>query len=397
MRVELRHVLPGAPPADGGQPELRERLRAEIEAGGPITFARFMSRALYEPGLGYYATSADRPARSGDFLTAPELHPVFGHALAGQLDQLWQHLGTPPAFTLREYGAGRGALVSAVVEGLRRRDSALLGRLCYQPIDLPAQLAQVRQRLTTDRAADIVDGTASDQPFSGCVIANEYLDALPVQRVVMDAGRLREIHIDWRAGEFVEVAGDLSDARISNWFEQRAISLAEGQRAEVNLAMLDWLSSLAEQLERGFVLIFDYGATGSELYGPERAGGTLRAYRGQHVSSDALADVGRRDITAHIDLDALEAGATAAGFDVIGRTRQAEFLLGAGLDEAYAAAREESDGDWPAALELRSAVRRLLDPRGMGGFAVVVLGRNVAQGVQLRGLERPAAAPAARA
>jgi SAM-dependent MidA family methyltransferase len=140
--------------------------------------------------------------------------------------------------------------------------------------------------------------------------------------------------------------------------------------------MLDWLAEVSRDLERGYVLIFDYGLAAADLYGPDRATGTMRAFRGQHVSSDVLGSVGHQDITAHVDLDALEDGARAVGLEVIARTRQAQFLLGNGLDEVYRALRDAAEADWDSALTLRAAVARLLDPQGMGGFAVEILGRD---------------------
>ena len=364
MQLEWHRSAVTPPAEDAGVPELVELIRAEIEAEGPISFARFMQRALYEPGLGYYATSPDRPTRAGDFLTAPELHPIFGHAVARQVDRIWRRTGQPESFVLREYGAGTGALGRAITEGLWLIRSPLAERLRYEPIEIEGRLA-VR--------ADI------SAPLVGCVLANEFLDALPVHRVTKQSGRLLELYVDWRDGAFVEHPGELSDARLASWFNDAGIELAEGQRAEVNLAMLDWLAEIERILERGAVLIFDYGAGATELYSHDRMSGTLRAFREQQVSSDVLGGVGRRDITAHVDLDALERGARAAGLDVLGRTRQAEFLLGAGLEDAYAAARAEADDDWDAALTLRSAVRRLLDPRALGGYAAVILGRGLEQ------------------
>ena len=141
--------------------------------------------------------------------------------------------------------------------------------------------------------------------------------------------------------------------------------------------MLEWLAQIGRDLERGYVLIFDYGTPAAELYGPGRNSGTLRAFRGQHVSGDPYAGVGHQDLTAHVDLDALELGARHAGLDVIGRTRQAEFLIGSGLEKVYAELRESADQDWQAATTLRAAVVRLLDPRALGGYWVEILGREV--------------------
>lgn len=376
MRVEPVRTPITAPPADdAGEPRLIELIRAEIEASGPITFARFMERALYEPDLGYYVTRVDRTTRAGDFLTAPELHPIFGHALARQLDEMWRRLGEPERFVLREYGAGTGALHSAIVDGLTRIESGLVERLDYQPVENAARQAMV------DRPAG---------PLVGCVVANEFLDALPVHRVVgQEDGRLAELLVGWSDGRFMEVVGGPADTRLSAWFDRRGLALHPGRIAEVNLTMLDWLGDIGRDLERGWALILDYGASAAELYEgdhPERAAGTLRAFRGQHVSSDVLGGVGHQDLTAHVDLDALADGARDCGLVVLGRVRQAEFLLGCGLDEAYVAARAEADNDWDSALNLRAAVRRLLDPQALGGYAAAVLGKGVERDPPLRGL-----------
>lgn len=346
MRVEpIRSPLAAPPADDPGEPRLVEAILDEIDERGPITFARFMERALYEPGLGYYATSRERTTRTGDFLTAPELHPIFGQTIARAVEQMRQRLGSPTDFTVREYGAGRGTLGDALPEALT-----------YEPVEF--------------------DTPRPNAPFVGVVLANEFLDALPVHRVVGRAGGLRELKVGRSEGRLIEVETQLSDSRLAEWFDRRQIQLADGQIAEVSLAMLDWLVEIGRDLERGYVLIFDYGLPAAELHAAERLTGTLRAFRGQHVSSDVIGAVGHQDITAHVDLDALEDGARQAGLEVIQRTRQAEFLLANGFEQVYAEARKTADEDWDAAALLRSAVTRLLDPRGMGGFAVRILGRN---------------------
>jgi SAM-dependent MidA family methyltransferase len=194
--------------------------------------------------------------------------------------------------------------------------------------------------------------------------------------VIKMNGVLREVHVDVRDGGFVEVAGPLTDDRLATWFSEAGVELAEGQRAEVNLALLEWVAHLAMDLERGYVLVLDYGASARDLYGPTRPNGTIRAFQGQMVSSDVLSDVGERDITSHVDFDALERQALASGFQVAGRRRSNEFLLAAGLDETYQQARAETANDWDEALMLRSAVQRLLDPNALGGYLVDVLAKD---------------------
>jgi SAM-dependent MidA family methyltransferase len=250
----------------------------------------------------------------------------------------------------------------AIVDGLVRMGSDLAGQTDYQPIENPARQPE------------------SEKPSGrmvGVVLANEFVDALPVHRVISRDGALRELKVGWFDGRFVEAEGDLSDERLAGWFETRQIELADGQRADVNVQMLEWLAQVSRDLERGYVLVFDYGAPAAALYGPERSSGTLRAFRGNHVSSDVLGGVGHQDLTTHVDLDALELGASHVDLDVVDRTRQAEFLIANGLQEVYAELRAVADQDWDAATSLRAAVTRLLDTQALGGYWVVTLGRDV--------------------
>ena len=385
MEIERRRQAVEPPPSDDpGEARLLELLRDEIECEGPLTFARFMQRALYEPDLGYYAVSVTRPSRSGDFVTAPEMHPIFGYTLARGLHEMWQRLGEPETFVLREYGAGRGALALSLLEGLRRLGSPLLERLRYEPLDLPAQLGALQDGL---RAAGLQHLMApAEGALVGCVLANEYLDALPVHRLVMRDGRLRELYVGWEGGRLVELAGELSSPDLAEWFAAAGVELAEGQRGEARLAMLAWLREVGEALERGYVLVLDYGGEPAELYGPTRPQGTLRAFRGQHVGADVLSGVGRQDLTATVDLGALGRGARAAGLEWLDRTSQAEFLIGCGLEEVLARERQRVADSWAELAALRSSVVRLLDPRALGGYAAVVMGRGVEPAPPLGGL-----------
>jgi SAM-dependent MidA family methyltransferase len=343
------------PDDDAGEPRLIELINREIGSAGPVTFARFMQHALYEPDLGYYAARSDRPTREGDFLTAPELHPIFGEAVAAQLDEMRVRLGEPTKFTVREYGAGRGTL-----------GQALPARMHYEPLEFadPAPAA----------------------PMTGCIVANELLDALPVHRVIRTTEGLRELYVGWRDGHFVEQADELSDRALESWFADRGIVLQAGQRAEVNLAMLDWLAALPAQLHRGYVLIIDYTLPAAELYDPARQAGTLRAFRAHHVSSNFLGGVGRQDLTATVDIDMLERTARRVGLEVLGKTCQAHFLMGCRLEALMESWRERLGEDMQAQLLLRSAVRRLLDPRALGGYSVLVLGKDVPPEPPLSGL-----------
>jgi len=391
MRIEWRRDEPttAAAAEDGGGTQLASSIRAEIAARGPITFARFMELALYDPSAGYYTLATTRPTSLGDFVTAPELNPIFGRTLAGQIDEMWRRLEFPDDFRVREYGAGTGALFVSIVHGLARLGSALADVIRYEPIDFARQRAEIVDRLTQlGRQSQLVPLSESNSKVTGVVLANEYLDALPVHRVIKLNGELREIHVDWRDEAFTEVAGPLTDDRLATWFADAKVELAEGQRAEVNLAMLKWLRTLGQQMARGFVIAIDYGHAAAELYdAARRPTGTIRSFAAQRVSSDVLSEPGSRDITSSVDFDAFEREARACGFEVVGRRKSNEFLIASGLDETYAQARAETADDRDAALNLRSAIQRLLDPNALGGYLVSILAKDAPVDPALRGFQ----------
>jgi SAM-dependent MidA family methyltransferase len=368
----------------GAEPELVERLRAEIESSGPITFARFMERALYEPDLGYYRSAVARPGRDGDFLTAPETHPIFGRAVARQLDELWRILDRPDPFVVRERGAGTGALAAALLAGLAADGSELRDALRYEPVEVDdRRLSEIEARLGPG-ARDVLRQPSRDAIVGG-VLANEVLDALPVHRVVRRGNDLREILVDWRDDRFVGLEGDPSTPALAARLAAEGIELADGQRAEINLALDDWIDDAASGLHTGLLLLIDYGHPAAELYGPRRMDGTLRAYVRHRVHDEVLANVGRQDLTAHVDVTAVERAAARAGLEPVGITTQAEFLVGLGVGDMLAAVQADPATTLESYLELRSALGRLLDPAATGAFRVMGFGRGMPPGVELQG------------
>ncbi|MBX3028587.1 MAG: SAM-dependent methyltransferase [Chloroflexi bacterium] len=328
-----------------------------------------MERALTEPGLGYYATSADRPTRAGDFLTAPELHPFFGRCIARWLDRTWTSMGRPQRFAVREHGAGRGTLASTSLEGLRAEGSGSADLVEWQPVDVPGRHPE--------------PGTG---PFTGVVLANEYLDALPVHRLVQRDGVLRECFVTWRDGAFAWVEGAPSRPDLDASIRRAGVTLAEGQLVEVRPTVGAWLRALAAELRHGVLLVIDYGHPAVELYGPRRMGGSLVTYRGHTAADDPLRWVGQQDITTHVDLSDLDHHARAAGLTPLGRTTQARFLAALGLGELLADLGRRPDTEIPAYLAARAAVARLLDPRHLGGFAVVAYGIGMPADATLPGV-----------
>jgi len=368
-------------------------IRAEIARRGPIPFVDFMALALGHPEGGYYTGAATRPTRAGDFLTAAELHPIFGAALARQVAEAWERLGQPSPFTLVEYGAGAGTLALAILAGLRDDGSPLADALAHAPVELNRhRMAELRARAAAV-GLPIVDAAGLDAaPTAGVVLANEFLDALPVHIVEVREGRPREVHVGIGCdGAFEDVFGELSDDALATRLEAlgaAGIALAEGQRLEIRPAVEGWAREAGRRLAAGLVLVLDYGAPAADLYGPRRPAGTLMTYRGHVAESDPGApylDIGERDITAHVDTTVLGAALAAAGLDLLGETSQAELLVGCGLEELVQQ-RQSALATASEALELRSAVMRLLDPRHLGGFRAVLAGRGVAAEPPLRGL-----------
>ena len=389
-----RDPLPD-PAAVGEDEILVERLRHEIRESGPITFARFMDRALYEPDHGYYRRPDPGPGRRGDFLTAPEAHPIFGAVLGRLVEQAWEALGRPDPFTVTEPGAGTGALAAGLLGGLRDLGSPLLGAIRYRPIEVePARLRAVRERLDASGLGDTLSPPAFGAGGeTGAVIANEVVDALPVHRVVGRpgvTGGLAELLVAVDdAGAFVFRESAPTTPLLAGRLAAEGVTLAEGQVTEICLALDDWLAETTKHLERGVVVLVDYGDEPAALHDPaRRPTGTLRAFAAHAVGADPFRHVGRQDLTATVDLAAVRGAAARAGLEPIGETSQAELVATLGTGELTQASLHREGSGLQDALELRSALARLLDPRGMGAFRVLAFGRGLPRGTRLAGLER---------
>ena len=379
-------------------PELVARIAAEIERDGPMTFARFMELALYDPSGGYYRADAARPGRAGDFLTAPEASPIFGRTLARHVADLWIALGRPDPMTVVEHGAGTGALALGLLEGVRRMAGGLAEALRYHPIEVdPRRLERLHDRLA---AAGLVDGLALDGggPIAGLVLANEVLDALPTHRVVARDGELREVHVGVEGGAFVDVELGPSTPELAGRLAAEAVTLGDGQQAEICLALDPWIAAAATTLRQGELLLIDYGHPAAELYDPgRRPRGTLMAYVRHVAREDPYAAIGRQDLTAHVDVTAVERAASRAGLEHIATTTQGRFLAGLGAGEILVEMQEQgADGAAKAFgryLEARASLVRMIDPAAMGRFRVMAFGRGLDPGATLRGLAPDGTAP----
>jgi len=396
--VDLKRV-PGPPEDVPSDPELVEAIRDEIRRDGPMTFARFMEIALYDPARGYYRSPEARPGRAGDFLTAPEASPIFGRTVARFAAGVHAALGSPARFPVREHGAGEGALAAPLIEGLLRGDVATSARPPRQVRYLVDEVDERRVATARERLAalGLPPGAATleaddGRPIEGLVIANEVLDALPTHRVIQRGGTLREVRVGLdKSAAFVDVEADPSTPDLAARLAADSVTLADGQRAEICLATDAWVGGAAAGLTRGVLLLIDYGHPAGELYDPKRrAAGTLATYRGHRVGDDPYQSVGRQDLTAHVDVTAVRRAAEAAGLTHLATTTQDTFLARLGIGDLLVAEQTRPGVTMQAYLETRSALVRMIDPGAMGRFRVLAFGRGLPDDVGIPGL-RPVA------
>lgn len=372
LRPDIRREAPADLSDVGEDAALATRIRDEIRGRGPMPFARFMELALYDAAGGYYRSGAARPGRGGDFVTAPELHPIFGELLARAVVQAWDVLGRPEPFVVVEHGAGEGALAVPLL-------GALPASIRYRPIEVDERrLERLRDRLVGAGLADRLDDPTVEVPFDGVVVANEVLDALPVHRIRRYGGELRELAVDLAPDDaFVEVEIPSSTPALAERLVAEGIELADRQTAEICLALDGWIAAASAPLRRGLLVLIDYGAPAVELYDSvRRHDGTLRAYVRQQVHDDPYRFVGRQDLTAHVDVTAVERAAQAAGLTTLGITTQAEALMGLGIEDRLREIQADPATTFEAYALLRSTLMRLLDPAAMGKFRVMVFGRG---------------------
>lgn len=329
-------------------------LRRRIEVGSPITFADFMQTALYGPGVGYYA-SGEAFGPLGDFYTAPMTHPAFGALMASQLAQMWRTLGCPTPFWIIESASGNGRLAADVQASAGTRDPAFASALRYVTVDVAGASANVHSTGLPLRADH------------GVVLANELLDAMPVHRVTIVDGMLRELRVGIDAGgAFVDVPSEPTQG-LAERLQAVGVELGEGHIAEVNLGLDTWIAEATASIGCGYVMLIDYGHEAIDYYDTSRARGTLRCYYRHTMNMSPYQHIGRQDISVHVELTSLRRAAATAGLTETGTTTQADFLRGLGFDSLHASAPSGES----------HALEALVDPHGMGGFRVLAFGKNV--------------------
>ncbi|MEG3935414.1 MULTISPECIES: class I SAM-dependent methyltransferase [unclassified Microcoleus] len=380
-----------------------------------ITFAEYMDLALYHPQHGYY--NSDRPSigKQGDFITSSHWGADFSEVLADQFVEMWEFLVSgaleedrPFNFAIVEMGAGRGNFAENVLQYLQRQHPDFFHILEYIIIEVsPGLQAEQRQTLADIKCVkwcnwdEIVNNS-----IVGCFFSNELVDALPVHQFILEEGQVREIYVaaetpknEQEEIKFVEVVGEVSTPKIAEYLDLVGIDLSasaygDGYRSEVNLAALDWMSTVAKKLQRGYLLTIDYGHPAHRYYNPRRREGTLQCYYRHRYHSNPYINVGRQDLTAHVNFTALERQGELCGLDVVGFTQQALFLMALGLGDRIASLSTNHAEvlDVATFLRRREALHQLIDPMGLGGFGVLVQSKGLREeekGRILKGLMVP--------
>lgn len=341
---------------------LKKLIMDRIAGEGPIPFEAFMEMALYQPGLGFFATETLRSDQGGDFLTSPEVSPLFGRTLGAYVGAEHDRIGDP--FLLVEAGAGSGSLLASLLATVDVPALAVEAS--------PAARASLESVLGRERVTDRLPGQ-----WRGVLLANELIDNLPMALAQMIEGAWRERWVGVDGHELAMVDAD-PRPEVVDWLEAYAGNVGNGGWVEVQLAARSWLSSGLKMLAAGSVVVIDYGDTAENLI-PRRQDGTLRTYRAHHLGPHPLDEPGETDITADVNFTALIETAEALGA-AVRLLRQDDFLAELGLRDRLSdvrraeleAARHGDDVERMRLRSLRTEAETLLHPRGLGDFRVLV-------------------------
>lgn len=351
--------------------QLAETIRKDIAAkDGWISFSRYMELALYAPGLGYYTAGANKFGESGDFITAPELSPLFGRTMARQIAEVMA--GSAPH--ILELGAGSGKLASDMLAELEK-----MGCLpeSYRILEVSADLRERQQARLQQHLPHLVSRVswldALPEAFSGAIVANEVLDALPVHLVRWQDSAINEVGVAWSGGGFVRQERAIADQPLLQAAEK--IIVPDNYLSEICLAARGLINSLASRLTQGAMLFIDYGFGAREYYHPQRAAGTLMCHYRHRAHDDPFFLPGLQDITAHVNFTDIAECGIDAGLELQGYTSQAFFLINNGIADLLSDTSPENLREYQP---LSAQLQKLTSPAEMGElFKVIALGRNL--------------------
>ncbi len=380
---------------------VEREIRSLIQQHGRITFAQFMQTCLYSPGGGFYSSGDNRT--SSHFGTSPTSHPVFGTLIARQLEQMWRLLEKPPVFHVVEVGSGDGSLAQSIVDASRRTAPRFAQALCYVAADYEPRLPSPEHTLgrgagnekwTSPRGQNPAwgiqrvkaEGLGAFRHIVGCILCNELIDNFPVHRFAVQGGRVKEVYVTTAEGNLTEVLDEPSSHGIEKRLTSLGVSLPDGYRGEVNLAMEDWTRQICRALDRGFVLTIDYGGLASDIYSPGNAGGTLVCCRRHAVSNDPYRHAGDQDITCQVDFTSLRRLGDRYGLATVGYTSQRRFLENLGFASFLDALPNQGISDARRELN-RIAMMTLVDPEEYGDLKALAQAKGFGVAPDLLGFE----------
>jgi SAM-dependent MidA family methyltransferase len=377
MQYEPQRTLPEPDAASAAHSaQVAAHIGARIDAAsGSISFAEFMHEALYAPGLGYYAAGTKKFGADGDFTTAPEVSAVFGRVIARQIAELNQGASD---HAVLEIGAGSGKLAVDVLLALQQLE-ALPDN--YLILEVSAELQQRQKERLESEVPHLFERIkwlrGMPTGFAGVIIANEVLDALPVERFVRRADGVMQLRVV-RDGSGFSLQEATATRRLSDAVAEIEADLgqrlANGYVSEVCVAAPNWIGEIANSLSNGAMLLFDYGVSRREYYAADRTDGWLRCHFRHHAHNDALINAGIQDLTAWVDFSAIAAAAVASGLDILGYQTQSQFLLGGGLQTEM---QDFDELPLVQQLELTAQIKTLTLPGEMGeNFKCMALARG---------------------
>lgn len=378
-----------SPEAKAHSAQLTERIRKHLKRHQEMSFADYMNLALYTPNLGYYSGALPKIGRQGDFITAPEISPIFSRCLARQALQVLQQLEQR---NIVEFGAGRGVMARDIL--LELQDETLKN---YYIIELSADLRATQQQTLSTLPEDLFKKVIwldelPRKPIEAVVLANEVLDAMPVERIKLETDNALIAQVTFNEDKqvfewlYVPITEPNMQTFANSVLQNIGTPTQQGYKTEINLNIRPWIKSLSEFLSKGLVLLVDYGYSRAEYYQPARSMGTLRCHYQHLAHSNPFFYPGLQDITAHVDFTEVAESGFDAGFKIAGYTTQAHFLMGSGLLEM------SFDADAPVTEQIKIAqqIKTLTLPNEMGeNFKVIALTKQLdlsLLGFQLRDL-----------
>ncbi len=331
---------------------LRKRIIERIKKEGPISFETFMEMALYEPGLGYYASQNTKIGKEGDFYTSSHLHPVFGVMIGKQIEEMWGILGKPSDFKIIEMGSGAGYLCKDMLEyfkgvgasrGRGASEREIFKSLQYIIVELNPAVIENQKNLLNEFSDKIRWSSALGElsKVKGCILSNELLDAFPVHLIEMD-DEIKEILVGLEADKLIEIKVRPGTPEIPEYLKEFSIVLEKGYRTEINLKIKEWLREINNILDEGFIFMIDYGYPAWDYYSEDRNRGTLLCYHKHQVIENPYQNIGEQDMTAHVNFSSVKKWGEELGIKTIGFCRQGIFLVSLGIDEEMSRLHKES-------------------------------------------------------